>query len=121
MNCFGVFFCLSVIVAGSLAYPDHDEDHHVPHYHFKYGVHDPHTHDHKHQKEERHHDDVKGAYSIHDPDGTHRVVKYTSDKHEGFKAEVHREGHAKHPGHHGHGKGGTSYVGVTHWGHGSGK
>ncbi|KAL1505348.1 hypothetical protein ABEB36_004935 [Hypothenemus hampei] len=87
----------------------------VPHYHYKYGVHDPHTKDHKHQHEHRHHDDVHGEYSFDEPDGTKRIVKYTSDKHDGFKAEVHREGHAKHPHH------GTSYVGVTHWGHGSGK
>lgn len=87
----------------------------MPHYHYKYGVHDPHTHDHKHQDEERHHDHVKGSYSLDEPDGTKRIVHYTSDKHEGFKAEVHREGHAKHP------HGAHSYVGVTHWGHGSGK
>ncbi|KAL1505347.1 hypothetical protein ABEB36_004934 [Hypothenemus hampei] len=97
------------------AYPGHDEHHHVPHYHFEYGVHDPHTHDHKKQEEERHHDHVKGVYELDEPDGTKRIVEYTSDKHNGFQAVVKREGHAKHPHH------STSYVGVTHWGHGSGR
>ncbi|XP_030755735.1 cuticle protein 19-like [Sitophilus oryzae] len=113
--CFLVFFSVSVV----LSYPHHH--HHIPHYHFKYGVHDPHTHDHKAQKEERHHDDVKGGYFLKEPDGTKRVVEYTSGHHEGFKAVVRREGHAHHPAHDGHGPGGTSYVGVTHWGHGSGR
>ncbi|KAF7286738.1 hypothetical protein GWI33_004361 [Rhynchophorus ferrugineus] len=127
MNKFTIIFCLS-FVAVAVAYPHghKEEDHQVPHYHFEYGVHDPHTKDHKSQHEERYHDDVKGGYTIHDPDGTHRIVKYTSDKHDGFQALVHREGHAQHPDYydkhgHFHGKGGTSYVGVTHWGHGSGR
>lgn len=99
----------------------------MPHYHFEYGVHDPHTKDHKSQDEHRNHDDVKGSYTIHDPDGTKRIVEYTSGKHDGFQALVRREGHAQHPAHygkhgHGHGgEGGTSYVKATHWGHGSGR
>lgn len=60
-------------------------------------------------------------------DGTLRVVEYVSGPHSGFNAIVKRIGHAQHPahyGHHGHGGhhhggvGGTSYVGVTHYGYG---
>lgn len=99
----------------------------VPHYQFEYGVHDPHTHDVKSQHEHRDHDHVKGGYTLKEADGTQRVVEYTSDPHAGFQAVVKRIGHAQHPAHyskHGHGHGGaggTSYVGVTHWGHGSGR
>lgn len=93
-------------------------------------MHDPHSKDHKSQEEHRHHDDVKGSYTVHEPDGTKRIVEYTAGKKTGFQAVVRREGKAQHPaiygkdGHHhgGHaGHGGTSYVGVTHWGHGSGR
>lgn len=59
---------------------------------------------------------MHGGYEFKEPDGTHRVVKYISGPHKGFEAIVERRGHAQHPGHHGHGYGGTSYVGVTHWG-----
>ncbi|CAG9835756.1 unnamed protein product [Diabrotica balteata] len=107
------------------------------HYKFEYGVHDPHTHDHKSQHEHRHGHDVTGGYTLKEADGTHRVVKYKSSPHNGFEAVVERVGHAQHPAHygHGHGHGGhgdgghggaTSYVGVTHWanqgseGHGHG-
>ena len=93
----------------------------VPGYHFEYGVKDPHTKDHKTQDEHREHDDVKGSYTLKEADGTKRIVEYTSGKKDGFQAVVKRVGHAQHPGHHGHDDGGTSYVGVTHWGHGSGR
>lgn len=86
------------------------------HYKFEYGVHDPHTHDKKSQHEQRHGHHVHGGYEFKEPDGTHRVVKYISGPHKGFEAIVERRGHAHHPGHHGHGHGATSYVGVTHWG-----
>ncbi|XP_050303463.1 adult-specific cuticular protein ACP-20-like [Anthonomus grandis grandis] len=135
MNTFTVVFYVSIAITLALAFPDgHDHaDHHAPAgYHFEYGVHDPHTKDHKSQEEHRDHDKVKGSYVVHEPDGTKRIVEYTSNKHDGFQAVVRREGHAQHPAHygkdghghagHGHGGvGGTSYVGVTHWGHGSGK
>lgn len=48
-------------------------------------------------------------------DGTHRVVKYKSGPHSGFEAIVERNGHAQHPGKHGHGHGGTSWVSSIHW------
>ncbi|XP_030758956.1 adult-specific cuticular protein ACP-20-like [Sitophilus oryzae] len=71
----------------------------VPHYEYKYGVHDPKHHDVHEQKEERYGDKVKGEYSLHEPDGTIRYVKYEADKENGFNAEVRREGHAVHPQH----------------------
>lgn len=40
---------------------------------------------------------VKGEYSLKEADGTTRIVKYTSDKKNGFNAVVIREGHAAHP------------------------
>ncbi|CAH1982765.1 unnamed protein product [Acanthoscelides obtectus] len=80
-----------------------------PHYEYKYGVADHHTGDHHQQSESRVKDHVKGEYSLHEPDGTIRVVKYEADGHNGFNAVVHRVGHAHHPtvvSHHGHGHGG---------------
>uniref|UniRef100_A0A182WWA8 Uncharacterized protein n=1 Tax=Anopheles quadriannulatus TaxID=34691 RepID=A0A182WWA8_ANOQN len=61
-----------------------------PSYKFEYGVKDPHTGDHKSQWEHRDGDVVKGAYTLHEADGTERVVEYSSDKHNGFQAHVHR-------------------------------
>lgn len=72
-------------------------------YKYEYGVADPHTGDKKDQYESRHGDLVKGGYSLHEPDGTIRVVEYTSDPHTGFQAHVKRIGHAVHPQHYGHG------------------
>lgn len=40
---------------------------------------------------------MKGEYSLAEPDGTIRVVKYTADPHNGFNAIVSRIGHAAHP------------------------
>jgi hypothetical protein len=68
-----------------------------PKYEFKYGVNDQHTGDIKEQSEQRDGDVVKGQYSLVEPDGTTRIVKYTSDKHNGFNAEVIKSGHATHP------------------------
>lgn len=52
----------------------------VPKYEYKYAVGDPKTGDQKEQSEERLGDVVKGEYSLAEPDGTIRVVKYTADK-----------------------------------------
>ncbi|CAH1117881.1 unnamed protein product [Phaedon cochleariae] len=71
--------------------------HAPPKYEFKYGVEDHHTGDHKQQSEVRVGDVVKGEYSLAEPDGTIRVVKYTADDHNGFNAVVSRIGHAVHP------------------------
>jgi hypothetical protein len=74
----------------------HQEDHHEEHYgpakyEFSYEVHDVKHGDIKHQKESRDGDHVVGEYSLIEPDGHRRTVKYSSDKHTGFIAEVHRE------------------------------
>ncbi|KAG5667463.1 hypothetical protein PVAND_015443 [Polypedilum vanderplanki] len=85
---------------------DHHIDyHHHPAYKYEYGVHDPHTKDHKSQWEHRDGDVVKGEYTLDEADGTKRIVKYSSDKHNGFQAHVERIGHAHHDApvhHHGH-------------------
>lgn len=83
-------------------YDDYDHHSHkdyyaYPKYNYNYGVQDSHTGDHKSQWEIRDGDVVKGGYSLYEPDGTKRVVEYTSDKHNGFKAVVKKIGHAKHP------------------------
>ncbi|CAG9771837.1 unnamed protein product [Ceutorhynchus assimilis] len=68
-----------------------------PHYEYKYSVHDPHHHDIHEQHEKRYGDKVTGEYSLHEPDGTIRVVKYEADHKNGFNAHVERKGHAVHP------------------------
>ncbi|XP_066252605.1 adult-specific cuticular protein ACP-20-like [Euwallacea similis] len=69
----------------------------VPKYEYKYAVGDPKTGDQKEQSEERLGDVVRGEYSLAEPDGTIRVVKYTADKVNGFNAHVSRIGKAIHP------------------------
>ncbi|CAH0557241.1 unnamed protein product [Brassicogethes aeneus] len=66
-------------------------------YEFKYGVGDPKTGDQKEQSEVRKGDTVVGEYSLAEPDGTIRVVKYTADPINGFNAVVSRIGKAVHP------------------------
>lgn len=68
-----------------------------PRYAFNYGVKDPHTGDVKSQSEERDGDVVKGEYSLVEPDGTTRTVKYQADDHSGFNAVVTKSGKAYHP------------------------
>ncbi|XP_065164257.1 cuticle protein 7-like [Atheta coriaria] len=76
---------------------DHHDYYAHPKYAFKYGVEDHHTGDSKSQHEERDGDVVKGEYSLVEPDGTIRTVKYTADDHNGFNAVVIKSGHAVHP------------------------
>lgn len=72
----------------------HDDDgEHYGHgptpYHFEYGVKDIHTHDIKSQHEVSDgHGNVKGSYSLVEPDGSTRVVEYTADHEHGFNAVV---------------------------------
>lgn len=61
-----------------------------PKYEFSYGVTDHKTGDIKYQKETRNGDVVQGEYSLIEPDGTIRTVKYTADKKNGFNAVVTR-------------------------------
>lgn len=92
--------------ADSFAHQDssdygHEDEHHVDHhaypkYKFEYGVKDEKTGDHKSQWEVRDGDVVKGEYTLDEADGTHRIVEYSSDKHNGFNAVVKNIGHAYH-------------------------
>ncbi|KAJ1531919.1 hypothetical protein ONE63_000561 [Megalurothrips usitatus] len=67
-----------------------------PQYDFAYRIHDEETGDAKGQTEERRGDAVHGSYSVVDPDGTLRVVKYTADDEHGFNAVVSlTPGHSK--------------------------
>ncbi|XP_014253683.1 adult-specific cuticular protein ACP-22-like [Cimex lectularius] len=74
---------------------DNVDYHAHPKYAFQYGVEDPHTGDMKSAHEERDGDKVKGEYSVVDPDGTIRTVKYTADDVNGFNAVVHTHHGAK--------------------------
>ncbi|KAI5645276.1 insect cuticle protein domain-containing protein [Phthorimaea operculella] len=67
-----------------------------PKYEFEYKVEDPHTHDQKSQHETRHGDVVKGYYSLHEADGTVRIVHYEADHKNGFQAHVEHKGKAVH-------------------------
>uniref|UniRef100_A0A2H1VPL0 SFRICE_015715 n=1 Tax=Spodoptera frugiperda TaxID=7108 RepID=A0A2H1VPL0_SPOFR len=115
-----VILVIAVVVASIAAQDHHHEHHHHasssqslkqyhgkatekhveyyshPKYEFAYEVKDLHTGDYKSQHESRDGDVVKGVYSLHEPDGTVRIVEYHADKKTGFNANVKREGHAKH-------------------------
>ncbi|XP_022816256.1 cuticle protein 18.6-like [Spodoptera litura] len=82
----------------------HVEYYSHPKYEFAYKVVDPHTGDKKSQHESRDGHVVKGVYSLHQPDGSVRIVEYHADKKTGFNANVKYEGHAVHivPEHHHH-------------------
>ncbi|EDO64769.1 AGAP006861-PA [Anopheles gambiae str. PEST] len=107
------------LLAVAVAAYEHEDYHSHPSYKFEYGVKDPHTGDHKSQWEHRDGDVVKGAYTLHEADGTERVVEYSSDKHNGFQAHVKRVGHAHHPEVYGHHEAGHSYGHGHGHGHGS--
>jgi Insect cuticle protein len=59
-----------------------------PQYSFNYGVHDGLTGDVKSQSETRDGGNVKGQYSLVEPDGSVRTVDYTADDVHGFQAVV---------------------------------
>ncbi|XP_075228162.1 cuticle protein 18.6-like [Lycorma delicatula] len=63
-----------------------------PKYDFEYEVKDEHTGDVKSQHESRDGDEVKGYYTIAQPDGKKRIVVYTADHKTGFNANVQYEG-----------------------------
>ncbi|KAF7281331.1 hypothetical protein GWI33_004819 [Rhynchophorus ferrugineus] len=60
-------------------------------YEFNYGIQDPHTGDFHSQEEKSDGNHVVGQYSLHEADGTIRIVKYSDDGH-GFNAVVERQG-----------------------------
>ncbi|XP_067013357.2 larval cuticle protein A2B [Anabrus simplex] len=62
-----------------------------PQYSFGYSVQDSLTGDSKTQHETRDGEVVKGSYSLVEPDGTTRTVKYTADPVNGFNAVVDRQ------------------------------
>lgn len=65
-------------------------------YEFGYGVADPQTGDMHSHKEAREGDFTVGEYSVQEPDGSLRTVKYTVDKNSGFNAVVEKSGQAQH-------------------------
>lgn len=67
-----------------------------PDYHFAYGVEDPKSKVSQSRKETRHGDTVHGEYSVVDPNGILRTVKYTADKHNGFQAKIFVDGKEQH-------------------------
>ncbi|CAD7087038.1 unnamed protein product [Hermetia illucens] len=92
------FALLALLIGLCQAIPILTEDvhHDDAHYEFAYSVHDDHTGDIKDQHESRKGDVVEGEYSLIEPDGQKRTVKYSSDHHGGFQAYVER-GESKHP------------------------
>lgn len=56
-----------------------------PDYHYAYGVEDPHTGNLQNHKEQRDGDVVRGEYSLVEPDGSVRLVRYTADPKNGFQ------------------------------------
>ncbi|XP_028030198.1 cuticle protein 7-like [Bombyx mandarina] len=76
--------------------PHHEDYDAHPKYAFEYKIEDPHTGDLKSQHETRDGDVVKGYYSLHEADGSIRVVEYSADKHNGFNAVVKHTAPTKH-------------------------
>ncbi|KAL5292935.1 hypothetical protein ACFFRR_011605 [Megaselia abdita] len=70
---------------------------HQAEYAFSYGVKDLHTGDVKSQWESRDGDNIKGHYSVMEPDGSIRTVHYTADAKNGFNAIVKTHGPNSHP------------------------
>ncbi|KNC30898.1 hypothetical protein FF38_09298 [Lucilia cuprina] len=64
-------------------------------YEYEYGVKDLLTGDIKNQWERREGDQVKGGYSLKEADGTIRIVEYTADAVNGFRAVVRKIGQAE--------------------------
>ncbi|XP_013187986.2 cuticle protein 19-like [Amyelois transitella] len=62
-----------------------------PDYQYAYGVEDPHTGNLQAHKEHRDGDVVHGEYSLVEPDGSIRLVRYTADPKNGFQATVHKK------------------------------
>ncbi|XP_065075031.1 cuticle protein 8-like [Ochlerotatus camptorhynchus] len=92
--------CLAVVVSAQHYGEDHGhqkEEHHAhPKYKFEYGVKDDHTGDHKSHWEVRDGDVVKGQYTLQEADGSHRIVDYKADDHNGFEAVVKNVAHGHH-------------------------
>lgn len=63
-----------------------------PNYAFEYGVEDPKSEVSQHRQEHRNGDAVSGEYTVHQPDGKLRLVKYHSDGKNGLQMEVYLDG-----------------------------
>ncbi|XP_068085634.1 uncharacterized protein [Anabrus simplex] len=85
-----------------------------PRYEFAYGVTDHHTGDKHGQKESRDGHHVVGEYTLKEPGGNVRTVKYHADNKGGFIAHVTNSGGNDHSG------GTGTYGGHGHGGHGGG-
>ncbi|EFA02089.1 larval cuticle protein A2B [Tribolium castaneum] len=85
---FKLVLVMVIAVVGAGVVEDYDPN---PQYAFGYDVQDGLTGDSKSQSEHRIGDVVQGSYSVIDPDGTKRTVKYIADPVHGFNAVVHRE------------------------------
>ncbi|XP_034951319.1 cuticle protein-like [Chelonus insularis] len=87
-----------------------------PKYEFAYGIEDHHTGDYHSQKEHRDGHHVAGEYTIKEPGGNVRTVKYYSNPHGGFFADVHNSGGNDHSGYHygGHHHGHDHHYGEHH-------
>lgn len=59
-----------------------------PDYHYAYGVEDPLTGNQQNHKEHRDGDVVRGEYSLVEPDGSVRLVRYTADPKNGFQVSA---------------------------------
>ncbi|ETN61948.1 cuticular protein 18, RR-2 family [Anopheles darlingi] len=75
-------------IGGGIGIDEGKDFYAYPKYKFEYGVKDYHTGDHKSQWEVRDGDVVKGEYSLDEPDGSVRIVKYHADAKNGFEAVV---------------------------------
>ncbi|CAG9771843.1 unnamed protein product [Ceutorhynchus assimilis] len=73
------------------AYAHKEEEYAPAHYEYSYSIQDAHTGDFHSQEEKRDGDHVVGQYSLHEADGTVRIVKYFDEGH-GFNAVVERQG-----------------------------
>jgi len=83
---------IAVPVAKYAAVPSYSKEEYAPaKYEFAYSIADSHTGDHHSQEEKRDGDHVVGQYSLHEADGTVRIVKYSDEGH-GFNAVVERQG-----------------------------
>ncbi|XP_058464917.1 larval cuticle protein A2B-like [Malaya genurostris] len=67
------------------------DDQPEPNYSYGYTVQEDRTGDHKSQHESRQGDRVEGQYRLRESDGTERIVDYTADDRNGFRAVVRHE------------------------------
>lgn len=80
-----------LVQAGPVVAAKLEEADAYPQYSYAYNVQDALTGDSKTQEESRDGDIVKGSYSLIEPDGSRRIVKYYADPVNGFNAVVEKE------------------------------